>query len=130
MSDDNNSAPATGPKKPGIVFRGSMVPLCAAAGAPLYPAQLPLPAIAPEGTRWIHAAASPAEADYLRQILAQAGFHPPYVPPAITGVVGAVGTIHLYLPEEEAEEGSQFLREFLENPEGTSDEPTSAEIYE
>jgi len=128
MSEENDSD-VTSPKKPGIVFRGSMVPLCAAAGAPIYPAKLPFPTTAPEGTRWIYAAASPAEADYLRQILEQAGFYPPYVPPAITGVVGAIGNINIYLPEEESEEGSQFLREFLENSaevSGGQDEPENS----
>ena len=64
MSEENDSD-VTSPKKPGIVFRGSMVPLCAAAGAPIYPAKLPFPTTAPEGTRWIYAAASPAEAEWL-----------------------------------------------------------------
>ena len=49
----------------------------------------PLPI--PDGMRLIHCATTDAEGDLLRQVLAEAGFHPEYVPTHAGGLTGIFG---------------------------------------
>lgn len=65
------------------------------------------------GMKLLHSASTAAEADLLRQILAEAGFHMEHVPSASTGVFGTFGNSNIYVRAEEFEDAEQFLREYL-----------------
>lgn len=67
----------------------------------------------PQGLRLIHAADHPAEADLLRQVLAEAGFHVEYVPSIGTGVFGTQGNRNVYVHESQADEAAAFLAEYM-----------------
>lgn len=69
----------------------------------------------PEGLVLVRSADSAPEADLLRQVLVEAGFHPEYVPTALRGSAASGGydSPYIYVPEAEAREARRFLVEYL-----------------
>lgn len=69
----------------------------------------------PSGLVRVHLAATHAETELLEQVLAEAGFHPEFVPspmgPYSSGFVRPI-----CVPESEAAEAEAFLREYLAAP--------------
>lgn len=77
----------------------------------------------PEGLRVLHVATSIAEADMLRQVLAEAGFNIEFVPATSTGVFGTTGNSVIYIAEADYAAASEFLKEYLEAPPCYETEP-------
>lgn len=70
---------------------------------------------APEGLALIYTAANTVEAEMLRQILNEAGFHAEFVPSSFMGIFGAGGNSDIYVAADEAEAAGKFLKEYLES---------------
>lgn len=67
----------------------------------------------PDGLRFLHAAATIPEAEMLRQVLTDAGFHIEHVAAAATGAFGINANSSIYVRADQYEEADAFLREFL-----------------
>lgn len=68
---------------------------------------------APRGLVLLHVTATTAEADMLRQVLTEAGFHMEYVAGAATGIFGTTGNNSIYVQSAEFDQADAFLKEFL-----------------
>lgn len=84
---------------------------------PTNPHEVPLANAMPEGLALVHMAATTAEADLLRQVLADAGFHPEFVPSHSTGVFGTSGSPYVCVRKDEAGEVREFLSHYFDAPE-------------
>ena len=69
----------------------------------------------PDGLKMLYSAVSAAEADLLRQILAEAEFHPQFVPSTGTAL-GITGNPCIYVPTGEYSEASAFLNDYFNVP--------------
>lgn len=67
------------------------------------------------GGRLIHTADTSAEADMLRQLLADAGFHIEFVPSASMGIFGTPGNSSIYVKPAEYEDAQAFLNQYYNN---------------
>ncbi len=76
-------------------------------------AEVVLGGMDPGGFRLLHAAPNVAEADMLRQVLIDAGFHMEHIPTANTGVFGTTGNHNIYALNAEYDAADAFLKEFL-----------------
>lgn len=68
---------------------------------------------APQGLKLLYTSSTAAEADMLRQVLEEVGFHPEHVPSANAAVFGMVGNNSVFVPLEEFEQAEAFLKEYL-----------------
>jgi len=78
--------------------------------------RVPFTATAPDGLALIFSAPPRPEADWVRQVLAEGGFHPEYVPSISTGVFGTTGSVHIFVPAEEKARALAFLEELWAAP--------------
>ncbi len=62
--------------------------------------------------RLLHTANTTAEADMLRQLLIDAGFHIEYVPSASTGIFGTSGSSSIYIQPDQFEDADAFLKQY------------------
>ena len=92
----------------------AFVPLAFLTGNPTNPYAVPFSTTAPKGLVLLHSAQNPSEADLIRQILQDAGFHVEYVPATTTGVFGTSGSVHVYVHTSEREDAHEFLRQLRE----------------
>ena len=83
-------------------------------GNPTKPSAVPFLATAPKGLALVFSASIPAEADWIRQVLRNAGFHVEYVPPVTTGVFGTSGSAHVYVRADQNQDAREFISQFLE----------------
>lgn len=64
------------------------------------------------GLKLLHTANTAAEAEMLRQLLADAGFYVEYVPSASTGMFGTSGSSTIYVRPLEYDDANLFLNQF------------------
>ena len=106
-------------KEKGKVDGGSraeriFAPLAFLTGNPTNPHAVPLSTNAPEGLALVYSAASPPEADWVRQVLLSAEFHVEYVAASTTGVFGTSGNVHVYVHAGQEKEAREFLSQLRE----------------
>jgi len=77
-------------------------------GIPTNPHAIPFKITVPEGLAHVCSATNPAEADFIRQMLQNAGFHVEHVP-AVTTVFGTSGNAHVFVHAGEEKEAREFL---------------------
>jgi hypothetical protein len=70
----------------------------------------------PDGLSLLHHAINNSEAEMIRQVLVEVGFHPEYVATAATGVLGTSGSTAIYVPTLELKDASAFLGEYFAAP--------------
>ncbi|MGI8905395.1 MAG: hypothetical protein ACR2IE_02765 [Candidatus Sumerlaeaceae bacterium] len=87
--------------------------LFGAAVVPANPAPDAFDDTAPSGLKLLHVAPTTAEADLMRQVLAEAGFEIQYVAASSTGVFGTSGNRSIHVREDQFEDANQFLTEYL-----------------
>ncbi len=80
---------------------------------PTNPARIGQGVPSPEGLRLVHCAATVAEAEMLRQLLSEEGFHVEHVPSTSTGVFGTTGNSSVYVRDDQFESAQTFLEEYL-----------------
>ncbi len=93
--------------------------LCGAAGQPTNPGRVMVD-LAPQGLKLLHTANTVTEAEWLTQILRDAGFAMQYVPSASTGIFGTSGNSSIYINRDEYDEALDFLNQYLDGEAGTS----------
>jgi hypothetical protein len=77
----------------------------------------------PEGLKVLHVAPSQPEADLVRQVLIESGFHVEYVSSTGGGAFGVMGSNVVYVQEADYDAALAFLQEYLNPAEGeASDE--------
>jgi DNA-dependent RNA polymerase auxiliary subunit epsilon len=81
---------------------------------PTNPHSVPFSTTAPDGLQIVHSASNVCEADWIREMLQDAGFHVEYVPPVTTGAFGTSGSVHIYVRADEAKEAREFLAQLQE----------------
>ena len=81
---------------------------------PAAPFEVPFFSDVPEGLAIAYTAANSAEADMVRQMLQDAGFHVEYVASYRSGVWIAGSSVHVYIHADEVEEARLFLRQLNE----------------
>ncbi len=86
------------------------------ANIPLNASQVPFIEPDPDGLKLLFTAASSPEAELLRQVLIEAGFHIEFVPSTVTGVFGLTGNTCIYVPAGEYAEAQAFLRDYYSAP--------------
>ena len=87
----------------------NFAPLAFLAGEPTNPFKVPFINSTPEGMAHVHTAPTPSEADLIRQMLRDAGFHVEYVPPVTTAVFGTSGSNHVFVRADQEKEAREFL---------------------
>ncbi len=92
----------------------AFAPFAFLTGNPTNPVEVPFSSTAPEGLALVYTASNSSEADWVRQVLRDAGFHVEFVPSATTGAFGMSGSVHVYVHTEEVKEALEFLRELQE----------------
>jgi hypothetical protein len=85
-------------------------------GMPTDPYRVPFLEGCPMDLKALYTAGSSPEAEMLRQVLIDAGFHVEYVPSPATGVFGVTGNSTIYVPAGEFDAATQFLGEYLSPP--------------
>lgn len=91
-------------------------PILAATAFPINPSRIHFLEGTPMGLELLYTADSIPEADMLRQVLIEAGFHVEYVPASAMGVFGVSGSPTLYVPDSELAAAAEFLRDYLNPP--------------
>lgn len=91
-------------------------PVLFSATLPANPYRVPFLEGTPVGLKALHTAESIPEADLMRQLLIEAGFHVEYVPGTAMGVFGISGSSTLYVPEAEYAAAAEFVRDYLNPP--------------
>lgn len=92
----------------------SFVPLAFLTGNPTNPNAVPFSATAPEGLALVFSAPTTVEADLIRQVLQNAGFHVEYVSPVSTGVFGTRGSVHVYVHASQEKDACEFISQLRE----------------
>lgn len=86
--------------------------LCGAAGQPTNTGRVMVD-LAPQGLKLLHTANTVPEAEWLTQVLRDAGFAMEHVPTASTGIFGTSGNSSLYVRPDEHDEAAEFLHNYL-----------------
>lgn len=89
---------------------------CLLSCTPTNPHEIATSVKAPRGLSLVYCAATVAEADLMRQVLEEAGFHPEFVPSVTTGVFGTTGSAYVFVPKAETEEVESFLKQYFTSP--------------
>jgi hypothetical protein len=92
----------------------AFAPFAFFAGTPTNPVGVPFSTAAPEGLALVCSAPTPSEADLVRQILQDAGFHVEFVPAVNTGAFGTSGSIHVFVRLDQEKEAREFLDQLQE----------------
>ena len=79
------------------------------AALPSQPMRLPLLTPAPKGLALAYTADDYLQADLLRQLLEQQGFHPEWVPPFTTGAFAINHSPHIFVPQDEVQPAREFI---------------------
>src|SRR5687768_4838779 len=92
--------------------RGMLSKMSAAASLlmfniPQNPAKVPFITSNPDGMMLLYTASTVPEAEMLRQMLADAGFHPEFVPSIMMGVFGIGGNPQIYVPADEIKDATE-----------------------
>jgi hypothetical protein len=74
------------------------------------------------GLTLLHTAATPAEAEMLRQLLRDGGFYVEYVPSASTGIFGTANSSSIYVKPEEYQDANAFVTQFYSSNSTIGDE--------
>lgn len=89
-------------------------------GSPTDAGAIPPIRTAPSGLRLVYSAPTASEAEWLRQMLLQSGFHVEFVPSITSGIFGTTGSVDVYVEAEQAEDAIEFLGELAR---GTGEAP-------
>lgn len=110
VDPNNNSTPR------GFLSKLFSMFSCAINAQPANPNKTPLFTPSPDGLQQVWMAANVAEADLLRNLLIENGFHPEHVPSGTMGVFGANLIPSVHVPTAEAEEAREFIHDYLNAP--------------
>ncbi len=69
--------------------------------------------MAPQGLKLLHTTDTVTEAEWLTQVLRDAGFNMQHVASASTGIFGTSGNSSIYVRPDEFEDATSFLDQFL-----------------